>query len=187
MEKQENYLLDLQRSIALQRDQHAYKKLFLHFYDTLIHFATDFLKKRESAEEIVSDALMKIWTMGEKLGEIQHIRTYLFISVKNRCLNQLKKEKEVFVEVDFAHFQSSSLDPEHLLLSKELAEMLNAAIDQLPTQCKMTFTLIREYGCSYKEAAEIMEISVNTVDRHLQIALRKLHEAIRHYYSLSDC
>jgi RNA polymerase sigma-70 factor (ECF subfamily) len=55
---------------------------------------------------------------------------------------------------------------------------MQAAVEALPPRCKMIFKLVREDGLKYREIAEILNISVNTIDAQMAIAVKKLTAAI---------
>jgi len=77
----------------------------------------------------------------------------------------------------------SYLTPEQVTISRELKNDFAKAIRQLPPKCQMVYKLIREESFTYKEVAAIMEISENTVDRHLNIAMRRLADVFKSYRS----
>jgi RNA polymerase sigma-70 factor (ECF subfamily) len=164
-------IIQLQQDIAVYRDQQAYEKLFLYFYQPLIEQAFSMVKSREVAEEIYSDVLLKVWDL----------KAYLFISVKNKCLNYLASSSNRPVldidDIDINVFVSDS--PEDNLLATELKKNITAAIQSLQPKTRMVYQLIREFGCSYKETAEITGISINTVEYHMTNALKKLAVSLR--------
>ncbi|HEY8969681.1 MAG TPA: sigma-70 family RNA polymerase sigma factor, partial [Puia sp.] len=55
---------------------------------------------------------------------------------------------------------------------------IQKAIDQLPPKCKMIFKLAKEDGLKYKEVAEVLNISIKTVENQLAIALHKIGSAV---------
>lgn len=170
--------LEIQSAIAEQRDEDAYKTLFFHFHSDLIYFSRSLLHDIQTAEDVVSETLVKIWTMGPKLQSIVNLKTYLYRSVKNSALNIIAKNK---LQDDYTLTCDRPIHtytPEQELISKEIIHRIEQAISGLPPKTKTVFILIRDNGCSYKEVAEIMEISRNTVDRHMQIALTKLQKAL---------
>lgn len=75
-------------------------------------------------------------------------------------------------------YSRTETTPEDDLISKELTHKLNQAIDSLPNQCKMAFKLIREDNLKYKEAAEVLNISVKTLEAHITKAVKTLREVI---------
>ncbi|NQX39611.1 RNA polymerase sigma-70 factor, ECF subfamily [Pedobacter steynii] len=173
----------LQRRIALMRDEVAYKELFLHFYPSLLRFSLTYVKQREIAEEIISDVLLKVWTM-DTLLEISNLKVYLYSSVRNSSINFLVKNRKYTIW-DIDQVAPSDMvelsTPIDLMLDAELKEKIAKSVKALPPKCRMAFMLNRQDGLSYKEVAEIMDISVNTVDRHLQIALQKIGMTLRSY------
>jgi RNA polymerase sigma-70 factor (ECF subfamily) len=177
---------DLQIRVATERDEIAYRELFLFFYTPLFQFANCIIKEPEAAEEIVSDVMMKVWEMGESLTEIRCLKVYLYKSVKNRALNYLSRNpRSKIISLDADDFaidmKSGFLDPENSLLHKELQEGITAAIHSLPPRCQVVYKLIRVDGLCYREVANIMSISIKTVDRHLNNALHKLVFAMKVY------
>ena len=177
---------DLQIQVAIQRDETSYKNLFMLFYKPLFQFANCLTKEPEVAEEIVSDVMMKIWEMGESLAYIKILKIYLYKAIKNRSLNYLSRNNKYrMISLDIDDFaidmNSYFLDPEDLLLKKELQEGMTSAIGSLPPKCQMVYKLIRVDGLSYNEVAEIMGISVKTVDRHLNNALHRLVYSMKIY------
>lgn len=174
----------LQERVALQRDQQAYKALFLHFYKVLTPFALTLLKSKQSAEEVVSDVMLNIWQIEDRLMAVQDLKVYLLRAVKNRAINHLTRSR---------HFQSfdgcekegglhdNSADPHERLQKEEMQRCLRQAIKSLPPRCGMVYHLVKEEGLSYREVAGIMSISENTVDRQLNNALHKLIGALRSY------
>jgi len=169
---------EIQYAIAEQRDEKAYRELFFHFHSDLLYFSQSLLLEKQAAEDAVADTFVSIWTMEKKLLSVNNIKTYLYRAVKNNALNSIAKRKLLH---DFTLAGESpiySYTPEHQLISKETIQSIEEAISALPAKTKTVFVLIRENGCSYKEAAEIMEISSNTVDRHMQIALSKIQKSL---------
>ena len=176
----------LQIRVATARDETAYKELFIFFYKPLFQFAGCLTRENEVVEEIVSDVMMKVWEMGEIFAGIKSLKVYLYKSIKNRALNYVSRSNKYRIislnAGDFAiDINSCSLDPENKLIQKELHEAIISAIKSLPPKCQVVYKLIRVDGLCYKEVAEIMGISVKTVDRHLNNALHKLVYSMKIY------
>jgi RNA polymerase sigma-70 factor (family 1) len=174
----------LQRSVAFERDQRAYQRLFVHFYQPLVKFANNIVKSTEAAEEIYSDVLLKLWDMGPALAAIGHLEVYLFRSVKNASLNYLSRYYKVpVVDLDTIHLEMihEVYTPEQNLLRAELHKKATLAVRSLPAKCQLVYTLIRDNNFSYKQVADIMDISVNTVEGHMSTALRKLGVMLQAY------
>jgi len=169
-------------------EQTAYKELFELFYNKLFRLAFIITKSRELSEEIVSDVFIGIWRRREHVLEINNLRLYLYISVKNTSLNYLAQLTKTGVvcleELDFEPLQPFS-NPEEILVTKEMNQRLNDAIQNLPPRCRIIFKLVKEDGLSYNEAAELLNLSRSTIDNQLVLAIKKLTKALFYSFSTS--
>lgn len=159
------------------RDQYAFKQLFENFYNALVNFAYSYTLDRATAEDIVSELMLKIWNLEDKIKDINNIQHYLYQSVKNRSLNTIKDQAK-FQHTLVESQEPSYLTPENILISKERGEFIQQAIDNLPPKCRTVFIMIRDNQLSYKEVSELLDISINTVNRHMQDALNKLYDKL---------
>jgi RNA polymerase sigma-70 factor (ECF subfamily) len=71
-----------------------------------------------------------------------------------------------------------SMTPLEQLVFSEMNQALQVAIDALPPRCRLIFNLVREDGLAYKEVAEILGISVNTIDCQMAIALKRISASL---------
>lgn len=166
--------------IALNRDEIVFKNYFIDNYNVLKDYAYYFLKDHHLAEDVSSEIMWKLWHMGADLMYISSVENYLLRSIKNRCLNILRVRQTVLMEHDDLNEQLiEHADPEKLLISSQEISKIKEAIDSLPRQTHKAFSLVKESQHTYKEAAEIMGVSVKTIDRHIQIAIKKLWLALK--------
>lgn len=172
----------LQTQIARNDDQLAYKSLFRNLQPWLYQFAYSFIKSHELAEEIVSDVFIRVWEKRKQLEQIENLKLYLYVSTKNFSLNYLQKLlKNKTFELDQLSVELKSLyaDPEQVLITREMANRVRLAVNQLPPRCKMIFKLVKEDGLKYKEVAELLDISIKTVEAQVTLAVKKLGSTIR--------
>lgn len=174
-------------AIAFNRDEGAYKQLFHLLYPSLKRFAAGILKDAELAEEIAGDVMIALWRNHTSLLDIGNIKVYAIIMAKNRCLDILRKQKR---EPQFTGDADITLipdtyTPEQVLITTELRTVIQEGINTLPPQCKLVFHLIKEEKLSYKEAAEILNISAKTVDAHLVTAIKKIAHYLKSEYNLT--
>ena len=168
--------------IATADDRRAFEQFFNRYYARLLKFSLTYVKSRELAEEVVSDVFVKLWQKRTGLLEIKSIDSYLYISVKNQSLNYLQKSENqptTPLEDVPAAYTTETLTPERTLLASELQAEIFRAVERLPPQCKIIFKLIREDGLKYKEVAEIMSISVKTIEVQIGIAIKKISVDLR--------
>ncbi len=120
--------------------------------------------------------MLKLWDLGPALLNINDLKIYLFVSVKNASLNYLGKYYKLkTVDIETINLELQHVNtPEDDLLSSEFQRNLAQAIKSLPTKTQLVYRLIKEEGFSYKQVADVLEIAVNTVEGHMSTALKKL-------------
>lgn len=168
---------DLQRRIAVYEDEAAYKELFLALFGTLTRFSTGIVQSKETAEEIVSDVFIKIWNERSRLQEIEDLKLYLFIAVKNNSIRKHQQlNKKATVSLDEMNVEMDSLyqNPEDKIMSEESLTNIESAINSLPGRARLIVKLAKEDRMRYKDIATLLNISVKTVDHQLAISLKKI-------------
>ena len=161
--------------------QQSLRLLFDSFSSRLIHFSNSILRNRETAIEVVDEVFVKFWKNCEQASSIRNINVYLYTAVKNSSLNHLtRKSNELTTDpFEFINLNNSTDEnPEQLMITAELFRKIEKAVDELPPRCKMIFKLVRQDGLKYKEVAEILNVSSNTVDAQMVIAVKRLSEKL---------
>lgn len=171
---------DLLLKIAHDDDLASFKKVYFLYYERLLKLACSFVKLTEVGEEIVDDVFVKIWTARAKLVSVDNLTVYLYVAVKNQSLNYNAANKMVYVDIDSVNFEfrDHSSSVEDILITDELAKVIDSTVEQLPTQCKMVYKLVKEDRLKYRQVAEILNISVKTVEYHMGNALKTIAAAI---------
>lgn len=172
---------ELQLKIAQNNDDHAFGQLYISCFHNLQKFANSIIKNRELSEEIVSDVFIKIWQKRATLAEIENLKLYLYISTKNTALNYLSRHfRKTTVSLDemALNISSVSYNPEKLMITDEAVKKIEFAIQNLPLRCRLIFKLAKEDGLKYKDISKLLNISVNTIDNQMAIALKKISGAI---------
>jgi RNA polymerase sigma-70 factor (family 1) len=176
--------------IALYDDAIAYKELFLLYHSKLVQFSSSITHSKESAEEVVSDVFLKIWNGRTTLTRIENFHLYIYVSTKNLSINSLLKQKrtESFsLDDTVIEFKSICPNPEQLMITAEMHKRLYYAINELPPKCRLIFKLIKEDGLKYREVAELLNLSLKTIENQMTIALRKIGHSIQFDLSKTSC
>jgi len=172
-----NQLADLCMLVAQNGDQVAFKKIFSYFYPKLFPFVKGLLKSQESAEEVMSDVFLKLWQSRQSLPAIQNLNYYLFVVSKHAAFDYIQKKQKIFVVSldDLAvEFGEIKLNPEELCISAELLNKIQQAVAALPPNCRLIFRLVKEDGLKYREVAEMLNLSIKTVENQMSLALSKI-------------
>ena len=174
--------------------QRCFSQIYSTYFTKMIRFSQAYVIAEEDAENIVQDIFLYLWEHPEVFKTIDNMDAFLFTLVKNRCLNFLKhslyvNEKKSSIqtveelEMQMNLYSLQQFDESFLTIS-DVENLINEVIDKLPERCKEIFILSRMEGLKYKEIAEQLNISVNTVENQMSIALRKLKIELKDYLPL---
>lgn len=167
-------------------DRVAYEQLFKQHYTALVRFARDIVRDTDTAEDMVQEVFVKIWERKENIIITTSLKAYLYMAVKNHCLNKLRTEqKHAFMDESLAddlRFSSNNNDEESNTI--RLEQHIKAALDKLPPRCALIFKLSRFEHKTYKEIAEVLELSVKTVENQMGKALQIMRTNLSHYLTL---
>lgn len=177
-----NNLKLLWKQFCLQNDKKAFELFFYQLNSSLINFCNGYIHNQEAAEEIVSDVFVNCWINRQRLTAVENPKNYVYVAVKNKSLNYLKKYSQLqLVPLAYTEefFFIDSADPNRELEKKEFFFRMDQIVGKLPQQGRQVFRLIKEDGMQYKEVAELLDISPRTVQTHLSRAIKKLSETLR--------
>lgn len=163
-------------TVLSQRDGAAFEQVFKTHFKQLHAYAITILRDEAEAEETVQQVFFKIWDRDESITVTGSITAYLYRAVHNECLNLLKHRKvrnahQLYV----AHRMKNEVEPAtKKMLTRELEEKYNAALNELPEQCRTIFQLSRFDELKYREIADKLGLSVKTVENQMGKALKLL-------------
>jgi RNA polymerase sigma-70 factor (ECF subfamily) len=168
--------------IAEFDDEVAFGELFKLYFPRLLLFAEAILKSREQAEEAVEDVFLKLWENRKVLSAVNNINYYLLVAAKHRALDYLEKiKKQAVIGLDEVEveFGDIPVNPENTLISAESVRIIQTIINDLPPRCKLIFRLVKEDGLKYREAADLLNVSVKTIETQMSLALSKIGAALQ--------
>jgi RNA polymerase sigma-70 factor (family 1) len=168
-------------------DIKAFEYVFKSHYVRLTLFANRFLNDTNAAEEIVSESLARLWEKRESITFSTSVQGYLYTMVRNKSINYLKHQR---VENEYVNYliRNKLIDelPEYdtnPLLEKEMISQIQLAVNSLPERCRQVFIMSRFEYLKNREIAERLDISQNTVERQITIALDKLRKSLEYILS----
>jgi RNA polymerase sigma-70 factor (ECF subfamily) len=173
----DKYISDEELLHCMKRDDaHALKILFERHFPFLCCFASRFVKNPYLAEEAVSDVFLNIWLMRERIEIKTNLKTYLYTAVRNQSLNYLKKNNKYFEDLATVDKENktSDMNADKFIHYEELKDDIDSLLCQLPKKRQIIFRMNRLDGLSYKEIAEILSISVSTVQNQMVEAVKFL-------------
>ena len=155
-----------------RRDHGVFRRVFERYYRGMTLFGEYFLCDREEAEDVAQEVFTEVWEEAERLPEVENVRAWLLTRVKNKCLNRLKH-----LEVEDAYRQWVAEAEEYAEapegeVDEELAERVKAVVEELPEQAKRIFKRVVLDDKRYREVAEELGVTVNTVNTQMTRAYR---------------
>ena len=156
-------------------DPLSFEILFQKYYVRFYNFVFNLTKNSQAAEDIIQNVFMKIWINRASLRPDQSIHNYIYVLSKREMLNHIR-DRKAYVQVErlvMAEQPSEEVTDQSMSL-KELDERIRRFIADMPEQRRKVFILSRYRGLTNKEIAEMMGLSVRTVDRHINLALTSL-------------
>ncbi|MCQ2236293.1 MAG: RNA polymerase sigma-70 factor [Bacteroidales bacterium] len=186
-------------TLIAQGSESAFRELYDNYYTQLSVYANKILDDLDVSLDIVQGIFVDLYSEREKLTSVGSIRSYLYQSVHNRCLNELKHQKvvqrhqketlqEKGVKMESAGATISDNDesaasdmtldftPEELMEYAELQNKVEEAIAALPAQCQRIFRMSRMEEKTNDEIAAELGISKRTVETQISQALKQLRE-----------
>lgn len=168
--------------IALNDSQVALKELYTYYFYDLLRYSMLYTSNPRDAEEVVSDTFFMVWNNRKQLLDIKNFNSYIYTVVRNKSISQFRAlhiENQSIDNIAIDIFAHTNITPEDELISQEEISEINLAINSLPNKCKIAFKLVKENHFKYKEAAEILNISVKTLEAHLTTAMKKIREKLK--------
>lgn len=157
----------------------AFDELYRRYSGRTLMFAKSYLVNKFEAEGVVQEVFIQIWTGREKLKKELNFSSFLFTCLKNRIYNKIRDQKNQ-VKLEESHL--ASLVEESCLVEKDFLEeqgqIAFQLLKQLPPVQQHIFSLNKLEGYSHKEIAEMLNLSLRTVENHVYLARRKLRSQI---------
>lgn len=163
-------------------DEDAFRTLFHAYRPGVFAVALKLLSSSSQAEDALQEIFLKIWLNREKLSGVYHFPSYLHTVTRNHLYNVLRRQAQ---EEVFLHQLTLPGPAEEDFLSplslRQLREMLQKVLATLTPQQKRVFELSRLEGLRHEEIADLLDISRETVKKHIGEALRVVREKMMKY------
>ena len=165
-------------SLYKRDEKAALQELFDIYYDPLLLYCNRLIRDPESAEDIVQDCFVHVWQSKRLKNFEGELDRFMFQAVKFRAINHVRNlnrrdqlHHKVSMEEDLSLFFREEDE------GKEI-ELLYCTIGQLPDECRKIFLMASLDDMKYRDIADVLNISVNTVKTQMKIALRFLREKL---------
>lgn len=179
---------------AISRDtDRGYNQLVDAYADRVFSTCLNLTRNQEDAEDVTQEVFTTIYLSLETFEGNSKLSTWIYSVATNKCKEFLRKKTRkkrsgfhTELEREDSHFVPMQIinfhHPGVMMEDQELSKVLFSAIDQLAENQSIAYTLHKIEGRSYQEVAEIMGISVSSVESLLFRAKKRLQQLLEHYY-----
>ena len=157
-----------------QSDKQAFETFYFRYYKLLFHYTISRIQCPERAREIIQDIFKRLWQNRESIDTKKSIKAYLFQIANNLLIDNYRKQ----------HVQKTYFDRPEKLPEIQSGENLdfktqfNIAMEKLPEECRIVFTLHHVKKYTYLEIAEMCSVSKKTVEKRMKLAIEVLRQQL---------
>ena len=171
--------------MANKINNELFDEIFRQYAKPLFYYAAKFVGD-DIAKDIVQDTFVKLWA-DQSLVITKSLNSLLFTTIRNRCLQQLEKQKvrNKYAESTRLTLQTEELqfymDERSSLIEQELEDKLNEVLNTLPDRCRQIFMLSRFENKKNREIAAELDISIKAVEKQISKALSTIRTEMKDY------
>ena len=175
-------------------DQQAFKQLVEKNQQLVVNTCNGFLHNIADAEDIAQDVFIEVYLSIHKFREDAKISTWLYRIAVNKSLNHIRdnKKHKILRSIDNIFISDKNIEkeipdnnssqPERIIEEKERSQILSYSINSLSKNQKIAFTLNKYDDLSYKQIAEIMDLSLSSVESLIHRAKKNLQKKLLNHY-----
>jgi RNA polymerase sigma-70 factor (ECF subfamily) len=170
-------------------DKSSFEELFRQHYAALCRYAVGIIGDSEQSEDIVQHSFVKMWNKRADMDLSRSLKSYLYTSVRNACINYIRDQKKfrsefLDIEIYASDAVSAFTDGLERVQAGELQEKIQKALAALPDKSREVFVMSRIEQMKYREIAEKLGVKQKTVEAHMSRALKILREELSDYLFL---
>ncbi len=172
----------------LKGNEHSLEVLIKRYLKPIYSFVFRYTGNSQDAEDITQEVFVKAWRNLKKFNQNRSFKTWIFSIAKNTCIDFLKKKKTI----PFSQFENEKREnilseelfdksplPDEIFEKKDLVEILNKALESLPIKYRLVLFLRYNDHFTFKEIAEILGESINTIKSRHQRAIQLLKKILK--------
>ena len=170
-------------ALTKKGSRHAFGELYTRYYDPLLYYCRQYLNDTSGAEDTVQEIFLQLWETRDSLNVDLSFSGYVHTLTRNRILYKFRQFDihSRYAQQILINAQEASNETEDSILDNDYAALLNEWIEKLSPKQKEVFKLSRMEGLTYQEIAELLHISVPTVQTHAYLALKKIKEFLKQH------
>ena len=159
-------------------DESVLEQLVALYWQPLVRFAGGIVQREGAAEDVVQEAFIRLWSRRHTLGFEGSVRAFLYTLTRNAAIDEHRRLGRQGALTTRAATPAAPASPLSHAVESELRKAAEAAVEALPPRRREVFRLARIEGLTYREIAQVMDLSPQTVANQMSRALTDLHRAL---------
>ena len=184
-----------------QADSRAFEVLIQRYEAPLFNYLFRYLGNREAAEDVFQASFLQVYSKSDQFDPSKKFKPWLYTVATNQAIDyQRRNHRKTTISLDVSYggdddestgslqeiLESAENDPSFSMDSSEQAQLVRAAVNELPDILKETVNLVYFEELKYKDAADILGVPVGTVKSRLHAAMKKLAEKLSEQNQTDD-
>tara|TARA_Y100001972_G_scaffold129276_1_gene195987 strand:- start:9874 stop:10488 length:615 start_codon:yes stop_codon:yes gene_type:complete len=163
-----------------------FESIYNEHFECMLRYAFSIAEDKATAEDVVSEVFISLWNKKDQLGDIKNVEAYLVQSVKHLSIKKIKKSRrETLGPIDESKYPQA-LNPENILIGKELESVINQVIQSLTPYGKLVYDMARNKGYSNEKIAKELDMNQTTVRKHLSNVIKAFKIALKNQQDSED-
>lgn len=158
-------------------DSSCFEELFRRYYSRLVCFVTGIIKDRSRAEDIAMSIFMRFWTIRFTFDDSSPVKNWLCVCARNAAIDFLRSKSRICLG-QLSEEMACGEDVEETISASMLLHTIDESASELPEQRGRIFKMSREEHLSNEAIAQRLGLSVRTVEKHIQLALRDIRNKL---------
>ena len=163
----------------------AFERIFSLYHKRIYNFCLRLYQSSDDAEETVQKVFVALWEQRVQVDENKPLASYLYTIARYMVYQDFRQQ--VYKKAAFDYFILNSIDlnesTKDEVLYNELLSFLESVIEKLPERQREIFKLSRFSGLTYRQIADNMNITENTVDTQIRRALKFVRDKYKTHYN----
>jgi RNA polymerase sigma-70 factor, ECF subfamily len=169
----------------------AYKEVFRLLYPRLKGYCKLFVPNESEVEDLIQECFITLWEKRETIDVQKRLESFLFVIVRNKCLNFLKNQRLDFENISLDNLQIAELqylyqldlaEKEEKSLEELLIQTFQESVNDLPAKMREVFVKCKLEGKKQKDVAEELGISIKMVEKQIAKAKKQIREQLLKKY-----
>ncbi len=185
-------MLGIRKKSKQSQDIDLFENLYQHYYAKTLYFAKQYLSNQDEAEEVAQETFITLWQQRGNIKKELSVQSFILTIAKNKCLNILRKRiigrkyyDDVSLRETAANISALSDESIEQIHFTELQQLIQEAFNELPSKTQMVYQMNRDQQMTYEEIAQILQVSIKTIEYHMTKALAHFRYRLKDYLPIS--